>query len=40
MITQKEYEESVAYTLSAFEKAGIVLTEEEKGVIYYLVLKR
>ena len=33
MITKKEYEESVAYTLSVFEKAGIVLTEEEKGKI-------
>ena len=33
MLTKKQYEDGVAYTLSAFEKAGIILTEEEKGKI-------
>lgn len=33
MITKKEYDESVAYTLAAFEKAGIILTADEKKKI-------
>lgn len=30
MLTKKQYEEGVKYTLSAFEDTGIVLSEEEK----------
>ncbi len=33
MLTKKEYEEGVAYTLDAFERAGIALTEDEKNKI-------
>ena len=33
MITKKQYDESVAYTLDAFAKAGIAITDEEKGKI-------
>lgn len=30
MLTKKQYEEGVAYTLEAFARAGIVVTDEEK----------
>ena len=33
MITKAQYDESVAYTLRAFENAGIRITEEEKAKI-------
>ena len=33
MITKQQYDESVAYTLAAFENAGIVLTDAEKQKI-------
>lgn len=33
MLTKKQYLDAVEYTLAAFERAGIVLTEEEKGNI-------
>jgi D-lyxose ketol-isomerase len=33
MITKKQYEDGVAYVVSEFEKAGIVITEEEKARI-------
>lgn len=33
MITKKQYEDGVNYVVEAFEKAGIIITEEEKGRI-------
>lgn len=33
MLTKKQYDEGVAFTVDAFNKAGIVLTDEEKGRI-------
>ncbi len=33
MVTKKQYLDAVAYTVKAFENAGIVITDEEKGRI-------
>ena len=35
MITEKQYGEAQKRTLEYFEKAGIVITEKEKGNIFY-----